>query len=366
MTLTERLHHLTKTLPLTGLPRFEFSDELRERLSVCLPERLRQGLARQHRRLVIEPADTQARVYLVAGLERHALGDIGLQGDVSRADLLATLDRETGLQTELRLSRSAVLTRTLSFPPQVRANLPQVIRYELDRLSPFQAQDVVADFNLVGGAKQGRRLTVELAICRRALVADWITRMAELGSPIERISWDGAWPRANLLPPGERPRQNRSRFGPGHALALLVALLVMAIMLTPLWQKRQILERLNGEVRQARTQALAVDELRQKLEQTRQGSMAALQLKLSQPPFLDLLRELTDRLPDDTWIQNLEYSEGQVDLSGESGQATALIALLEEAPGIDGVSFKSPVTQVARTGKERFNIAFRFSPGKDE
>lgn len=366
MSLTERLTHLTKALPLTGSSHVEFSDELRGRLSACLPERLRQLLATHQRRLVIEPDDAVARVYLATGAERSPLGEIGLQGGSALADLLPTPGKDGGLATELRLPRGAVLTRTLSFPPQVRANLPQVIRYELDRLSPFQAQDVVFDFTLVGGVKPGRRLTVELAICRRSLVARWIARLTQMGSPITRISWDGAWARANLLPPEERPRQNPVRFSRNRALALLIALLLLAVMVTPLWQKGQILERLNEEVRRARTQAVAVDELRQQLEQTRQGSMAALQLKLDQPPFLELLRELTDRLPDDTWIQNLEYSGGQVDLSGESGQATALIALLEESPGIDGVAFKSPVTQVARTGKERFNISFRFTLRRQE
>jgi general secretion pathway protein L len=79
-----------------------------------------------------------------------------------------------------------------------------------------------------------------------------------------------------------------------------------------------------------------------------------------------MLRELSDRIPDDTWIQTLDYNNGQVELRGESGQATALIALLEGAPGIDEVAFRSPVTQVPQTGKERFNISLRFSRTTDE
>jgi general secretion pathway protein L len=59
-------------------------------------------------------------------------------------------------------------------------------------------------------------------------------------------------------------------------------------------------------------------------------------------------------------VQSLEYQNGEVQLRGESGRATALIGLLEGAPGITGVSFRSPVTQVAQTGKERFNLAFDF------
>ena len=367
MTLIERLSHLSKTWSPSGRSRFAPSDALRAQLYACLPERLGQVLAQHHRRLVIEPEETRARVHLVAGPKLTPLGEIGLQDGIGLTDLLPAFGKDGRPRCELSLPRTAVLTRTLSFPPQVRDKLPQVIRYELDRLSPFQAEDIVFDYRLIGTTdQQRRRLAVELAICQRKRITPWITRLAEMGSPLARISWDGAWARANLLPPEARPRQNPIRVDPTQALALLIALLVLAVMATPLWQKSQILEQLDQELRRARTQAIAVDELRQQLEQTRQGNMAALQLKLEQPPFLELLRELTDRLPDDTWIQNLEYSEGQVDLSGESGQATALIALLEEAPGIDGVSFKSPVTQVARTGKERFNISFRFAPRSEE
>uniref|UniRef100_UPI0025DB43D1 PilN domain-containing protein n=1 Tax=uncultured Thiodictyon sp. TaxID=1846217 RepID=UPI0025DB43D1 len=79
------------------------------------------------------------------------------------------------------------------------------------------------------------------------------------------------------------------------------------------------------------------------------------------PRMLDVLRELTARIPDDTWVQSLEYQNGEVELRGESGRATALIGLLEGAPGISGVSFRSPVTEVAQTGKERFNLAFKYN-----
>ena len=130
--------------------------------------------------------------------------------------------------------------------------------------------------------------------------------------------------------------------------------------MTPLWQRSQTLETLESEVRKARAQAVQVDQVRQELERARRGSTEVLRQKWEQPRMLAMLRELTDRIPDDTWVQSLEYQNGEVQLRGESGQATALIGLLENAPGIDGVSFRSPVTQVARTGKERFNLAFTY------
>jgi general secretion pathway protein L len=270
--------------------------------------------------------------------------------------------KELPHRTVLRLPGEAVLTRRASFPAQVRDKLHQVIRLELDRLSPFSADQVVYDFTPLPGAKGDTRIAVELALCRRDRVADWVRRLAEAGSPIDQITWEGAWPKANLLPADERPRHRRPLINAVRLLVLLILLLLVAAVATPLWQKSRLLETLDTEVNKARSQAIQVDEVRKSLEQARQGSTVVLQRKWDEPHVLDLLRELTDSIPDDTWVQSLEYQNQEVQLRGESGQATALIGLLEEAPGIDGVSFRSPVTQVARTGKERFNLAFTYKP----
>ena len=73
------------------------------------------------------------------------------------------------------------------------------------------------------------------------------------------------------------------------------------------------------------------------------------------------MKRLTERIPDNTWIQNLDYDKGEVQLRGESTQATALIGILDEMPGIDEVRFRSPVVQIAAKGKERFHISFRYT-----
>jgi general secretion pathway protein L len=207
---------------------------------------------------------------------------------------------------------------------------------------------------------------VDLAICRRDLTETWIKRLRDAGAPIDRLTWNGAWPSANLLPLAERPKHRLALFSLDKLLWIAATLLVALVLIGPLWQQKRTAEKLDADVRAARVEAVAVDDLRQELERARLGSTAVLQQKSDSPNILVLLRELSDRIPDDTWIQTLDYNNGQVELRGESGQATALIALLEEAPGLDDVSFRSPVTQVPQTGKERFNISLRFSRAREE
>jgi general secretion pathway protein L len=364
MTFTERLNRFFEELPIFGAG--VGSGALGERLLGCLPVFAQRALARHNRWLVIRPEGRQAQVELVMGLETRPLGEMDLTHRMAVPDIAGVGEQDRAPGLELRLPREAVLRRTVSLPSQVRANLPQVIRYELDRLSPFESKDVLFDFVALSGPKTADRLRLDLALCRRDLVEDWMTQLEALGTPVDRITWDGAWSRANLLPAERRPKRRHWRLTLGSASVIVSILLAMAILVTPLWQKHRIARQLDAEVARLRSQAIAVDELRQELERVRQGSTAVIQRKLEQPSILEMLRELTDRLPEDTWVQNLEFSADQVDIRGESGQATALIAILEQSPGIDGVSFGSPVTQIASTGKERFNIAFRYTRGGAE
>jgi general secretion pathway protein L len=343
----------------------EIYGSLRRSLVACLPGRLRRILAGRDRRLVIEPEASKARLSMLAGQEREPVGEIDLDGKIPLPDIARQGHDRTPTRV-LMIPHGSILTRSVSLPAQVRANLSQVIRYELDRLSPFQASEVLYDFTPRPSPKGAARLNVDLALCRRDLADGWVKRFRDAGAPIDRITWAGAWPSANLLPPAERPKRRLSLFSLDKLLWTSVALLIAATLVGPLWQKKRIAEALDVEVRRARIEAVAVDDLRQELERARLGSTAVLQQKWDEPNILVMLRELSDRIPDDTWIQTLDYNGGQVDLRGESGQATALIAVLEQAPGMDGVSFRSPVTQVPQTGKERFNISLRFSRTEEE
>ncbi len=326
----------------------------------CLPTAVRHYLAQRDRRLIIAPDGPVATLVLATGEAHEGLGTLEMTGRDPLPAAVAGGSRDQHRLTVLMLKSAAVLSRRTSLPSQVRDNLVQVLRVELDRLSPFTPEQVAYDYRIVSGGPGDARIGVELALSRRDLIDGWLKRLRELGSPVDQVTWEGAWPRANLLAPAERPRRRQPLFDPTKLLLALILLLGVAALATPLWQKGRQLEAIESEVRKARTQAVQVDELRRELERARRGSTEVLRQKLEQPRMLAMLRELTDRIPDDTWVQSLEYQNSEVQLRGESGQATALIALLEDAPGIDGVSFRSPVTQVARTGKERFNLAFTY------
>ncbi|QIK36674.1 pilus assembly protein PilM [Caldichromatium japonicum] len=350
-----------------GLPRFiqgSARADLADAVARCLPLSLRRLLARYHRRLIFQIEDGQARAYLVAGLETQVFGGFDPNGDLHLPGMNGGQRHDRPPRIEVHLPSESVLRRRVSFPAQVRVNLHQVLRYELDRISPFKPEDVVFDFMVLPGPRSAERIQVELALCRRDQVEAWIERLAALGAPVERIAWVGAWPEANLLPAERRPQARRFALNAATTLGSIAVLLAVAVLLSPLWQRDQTIQRLDTQLKRLRAQAAEVERTRQELERVRQSSRAVIERKLQQPRLLELLRELTERLPNDTWVQNLEFGPEQIEIRGESGQASALIAILEQSPLIEGVAFGSPVTQIAQTGKERFNISFRYTSGE--
>ncbi len=323
----------------------------------CLPPSLRGWLLGRDRRLLVRPSGSTAELYLAVGEEREPLGALALTEPTPLPPLGDKAESERQ-RTVLVLPAADVLRRTVTLPIQVRENLAEVMRYELDRLSPFSSDQVGFDFE-TRPAGRPDRLTVELALCRRDGLQPWLDRLRELGRPVNEVTWEGAWPKANLLDPAERPPRRIALFRLDRLALAMAVVLAAAVLISPSWQREQLLERNERELRRLRAAAVEVDEVRRALELAREGSVAVLRRKAEEPRMIDMLREFTHALPDHTWIQSLDVQGDEVQLRGESAQATALIELLERSPGIADVTFRSPVTQVAQTGMERFNIALQ-------
>ena len=83
------------------------------------------------------------------------------------------------------------------------------------------------------------------------------------------------------------------------------------------------------------------------------------QKKLSIPTRVDLLRELTVILPDDTWVERLQIKGDSAQIIGQSAKASALIGIVESSKLFSDTAFTSPVTTDPRTGKMRFVLSAR-------
>jgi len=72
---------------------------------------------------------------------------------------------------------------------------------------------------------------------------------------------------------------------------------------------------------------------------------------------IDVLNDVTKRLPNDTWLQRFSMNGTQVQLQGQAKEASALIGVLQKSPLLDAPALQGAITPDARTGKEQFLIA---------
>lgn len=312
----------------------------------------------------------------------HVLGDAGgysvyrfdgkqwqriatAQGDTpeSRGKALAAQLRIAGIERfAVGLPPGQFLAKTLMLPQAAEENLRNALQYELDRHTPFKAEDVGFDCSIIGRNAGLREIIVRLVIAQKATIANAVSAAAATGLTVAAVQ--PALPdrdslSINLLPhddAGNRLVQRAMRWAPW---VLLLALGIGALLL-PIFQKRAQVIELQPQVNVAAQQAAAADKLHQQLDRAQNEYNFVLQKRYAIPAGLQLLNEVTRILPDDTWLQSFELrttAKGrELQLQGETGIAGKMIELFEQSPLVSGTSFKSPVTQAPGSSASRFHI----------
>lgn len=330
-----------------------------EGLWLGLPTRLRARWFRERERVIVRLSDREATVEcppnastaaprtVVAALDDPAAADTvrSACGFAEDADVIAAL------------CRPRALTKRLWLPAAAESALPDVLRHELDRLTPFAIEDVVFDQHV--RQRAGDRILVEVALARRDAPAAALESLARLRLRPTTITAEDA--SGEVLPVNllrERPRLNvpfakppiRWAFAAGLALAMLAALYV------PLLRYHTLLARYDETVAAVRKDAVTA---RAEL-QAQEAALARTDFLAARRgdyvPPIELLLELTNRLPEHTWLTRASFSAREVQLQGESAAASDLLQIVESAERLKDAQFQAPVSRSSESGKELFTI----------
>lgn len=252
-----------------------------------------------------------------------------------------------------------VLRKDVVLPLAAAENLNQVLGFELSRLTPFSANQAYYAGNVVSEDRESQRLFVRLTATPRPPIDELIGSLDKWGVTPHAVVVDdelsGPGDCVNLLPPERRPPRGNPRYWIHGAMAALTLCLLMAVLVIPLWQKREMLIALQPMLAKAQQQAEAVNALKKE-----QGRLLAeynypLEQKLARPAKVILLEEITRLLPDGTWLQQLDINAGEVSMQGNTQSSSKLIGIFEKSPLLQDASFKSPLVK-AQGGEERFQL----------
>ncbi|MDH0648597.1 type II secretion system protein GspL [Pseudomonas sp. GD03858] len=268
----------------------------------------------------------------------------------------------SGQPVTLLLAPQLALVCALQLPRQPRRVLRKVMAYELDKLTPYTAQQACFDI-VVGDDAQ------HLVLVERLRLEAILQRLEAEGVQVLRVDVQdeaGAARGLDLVPDGCHARAARRQRAWRGGLLAVIAILLIACQQAWIDHRERALELRREQLAELRTRALQVDGMRKQL-QSRQALERALQLqaaqRLSSAAMLDLLSRC---LPQDSWLEHLQLAEdGSLSLSGGSPRASALPAVLGECAGLGKVTFKGGIQADAETGLEHFTLQARRPEGED-
>ncbi len=301
--------------------------------------------------------------------------DIGGQpDDIVRADVHRLLGSGPSPERRLLLAAPslAVLRRSMQFPVAVEPNLRQVLAFEMDRQTPFKADQVHFDFQ-VEPLPGGKQIRVDIAVAPKPALDALVERSRALGLALDGVDLTGGGPAPsrqgfNLLPEAQRARQRDPQKRLNLILAASAVLLLGMAMQQSVANRAQALEGLRAQVEDARTEARAVVALRNQLDTAVNGAGYLAARKSTIASVFRVLGDLSERLPDDTWLERLTFRDSNLEIAGQSSESTKLIALLQDSKVLVNPAFMGQISPDARTQKERFTLSARYQlrPGADQ
>ena len=352
----------------TPLPRF-FAWWGRE-LASLLPARWRAALAERSDALLLGTQDRELVLWRHGADASSELGRIPLDEPAEAQHAQFARVRGQLDDPELRryycIEARRTLRRSITLPAAAEDNLRQVLAFEMDRQTPFKADQVYFDYLVGPRSAAERNLQIELTVVPRAQLDAELGALAASGATLDGVDcWrdvpGGARTGLNLLPAERRRKRKNLRLRLNLALAGAALVLLLTVMLLSLANRESALAAMQADVQKAGNDAKQVSQLRKTLQDTLDGANFLSRKKHETPLMVDLLSDLTTRLPDDTYLERINVDEkNKIEMQGLSDDASKLIGLLQKSELLINPSVQGTIQPDPRTKKDRFNITLDF------
>lgn len=324
--------------------------------------------ARRRRILLSEDSEHRFTARMISARKGPALPEVSFGLSHGQPDPPLPADWEAafrGSRVEALMSSGQILFRSLDFPKQAVDFLDGMIRTQIDRLTPWTADDVVfgwsppsanpherVELTLAATSKQEIQPLVQLASgVGAASIAAFAVLPAAEGAPARIKVFDqplrGAIGRVVDVP------QMLRIILLSAGLAAAAVLIASAYIGSALESEQQQLTRRISERRASL-----------RLNPNAGGSVLSLLAKRKQtsPSSVVVLEALSQALPDSTYVTELRIEGDKVQLVGMTQDAPSLIRLMERSPQFARATFFAPTTRAQNDPGERFHIEAHITP----
>jgi general secretion pathway protein L len=266
----------------------------------------------------------------------------------------------------LALPASQILMRSLSLPKLPPKDLRALVALDMDRLTPFSADDVLFDLHLLDNSLDARKQSVLLAIVPKVAANTALDRARASGLSPQSLKISGK-ATGDVLP------FNFLRYGTGDsrspagitsrqfwwatAMILLISNIGFAIL-------KDINETstLQAQV-ELQSQAARITQMLQRRVTVEHRRRELIVEQLSNNNILAVLENLSLRLPSGAWVQRLSLKDGRIRLIGFGKNKIDVLAALRRSPFLANVqSTSTDVPTALSTGQQPFDVSATLRP----
>ena len=259
----------------------------------------------------------------------------------------------------LRLPAQEILEKTLTLPLAAERNLGEVLALEMDRETPFEADELYWTYRVETRDRQLRSLSVRLAMVPREKLRALFDALATrriVPNRLEAADRDWRW-RLGAADP--MVRSGEHLFWP--AAACCAALAVTAIAL-PFARQAAALAAVDREIAAGRAETSGSEALLTEIAQ-RSAAVALIERERDKAGgLLTVLAAATRVLPDNSFLTEMTLRQRKVTLIGRSTAAARLLAAVAADGTFRDPAFAAPVTRIEAAGTEVFTISAEVAP----
>jgi general secretion pathway protein L len=334
-------------------------------LRFLVPEKLKQLVNVKEGFIIVRPDGNQleltyelnGQTEFLARLDRNEFG-----ADQYKA-LKVTDERIDKATIIIRLARQDGIQKELALPAAAKGNLYQVASYELDRYTPFKENQVYFAVKPLDVVNEPGQIRIKLVIATREFLDTLCEDITAMGMVPLFADYEDApntleqnYGYYNLLRDILRQRTRKTPRLIYSALITSVCILLAAVITLPVWFEYRAVKALELKTAALEKDARKVKALQSDIDAVIDETRQLIDEKNAKPPVIEMLNVLSMLIKDDTWLSYAQYSDGHLQIQGESPAASTMIAVLEASELFANARFVSPVTQDSISKLERFQI----------
>jgi general secretion pathway protein L len=318
-------------------------------------------LASFGRRTAVQVIEGDAGVFVIqsgSDSERVLIADGALKA--ARPDNAAAM--LNGSHAVLILRPARVLFRPLELPQRATEFLGGVVRAQIDRLTPWAANEAAFGWSAPAAAS-GDRISVTVAATARAMVQPLVDALVAAGAEAVAVT---------ATPPDGAPitvlnHQASGAIDFSRVRRALVAVLIVTGLAAGVSLSVAALAGMKFASEQEDLSRRIV-ERRMAIRIGREGGAAPTPLralerrKYQNPSSVIVLEVLSQILPDHTYVTELRIEGDKLRVIGVTRDAPGLIRLIEQSPNFTHATFFAPTTKGPSDPGERFHIEAQIEP----